>query len=40
VLAGSVHPDEFSSLTNTAAILMRAGLMPRRDVRTGRRIDA
>jgi 2-polyprenyl-6-methoxyphenol hydroxylase-like FAD-dependent oxidoreductase len=31
VLAGSVHPDEFSSLTNVAGILVRNGLMPERD---------
>jgi len=38
VLAGSVHPEEFSSLTNVAGILIKAGLMPERDVQTGRRI--
>ena len=27
VLAGSVHPSEFSSLTNTASLLIKAGLM-------------
>ncbi|MDG4831700.1 NAD(P)/FAD-dependent oxidoreductase [Solwaraspora sp. WMMD1047] len=28
VLAGSVHPEEFSSLTNVAGLLVRTGLMP------------
>lgn len=28
VLAGSVHPEEFSSLSNVAGILVKAGLLP------------
>lgn len=37
VLAGSVHPAEFSSPINVARILVEAGLLPERDIATGRR---